>query len=64
MDDIERIDWWTKEVEDEKQKIIGNYVEKRMRNHNLPYGMAYLNKLASVEQKAERYYRNKYGSKR
>ena len=39
-----------------KQEFIGKYLNrnKRLKNHNLPYGIQYLNLLADVEEKAER----------
>lgn len=37
-----------------KEKFIGNYINSAMKNHNLPYGGAYLNMLAEVEIKAEK----------
>lgn len=39
-----------------KQKFIGKYLNKKMKNHNLPYGMAYFNLLAATEEKAEKAY--------
>lgn len=37
-----------------KQEYIGNYLNRKMKNHGLPYGMAYLNLLANTEEKAEK----------
>jgi hypothetical protein len=31
-----------------------------MKNNKLPYGMEYLNKLAKVEEQAEKYYNNNF----
>lgn len=49
------------EKEQKKQIVIHTYVELKMKNHNLPYGMEYINKLAKVEQEAEKYYNETYG---
>ena len=35
-----------------KQEYIGNYLDRRMKNHGLPYGTAYINLLATMEEKA------------
>lgn len=35
-----------------KDEFIGNYLDKNMKNHGLPYGMAYLNKVATHEEEA------------
>ena len=40
-----------------KEKFIGHYLTKKLKNHKLPYGMAYLNLLADTEEKAERAYK-------
>lgn len=37
-----------------KQYFIGKYIQKRMKNNKLPYGMEYMNKLAKVEVAAEK----------
>lgn len=43
-----------------KTEFIGNYLDRsrRLKNHNLPYGMQYLNLLAEVEEAAERKWEN------
>lgn len=46
-----------------KQKFIGEYLDKKMKNHNLPYGMQYLNLLAKTEQEAERKWKLKQHGK-
>jgi len=40
----------------DKQEFIGKYLDEKMKNHGLPYGMAYLNLLAETEEKAEKAY--------
>jgi len=37
-----------------EQDFKGNYLQKKMKNHNLPYGMDYLNLLAKHEAKADK----------
>lgn len=38
----------------EKEEFIGKYLNKKMKDHGLPYGMEYLNKLADAEEAAEK----------
>jgi hypothetical protein len=47
-----------KEIEKEqnKQLVIATYVDLKMKNNKLPYGLEYLNKLADIEEKAGQYY--------
>lgn len=40
----------------EKQLIIGTFIQGKMDNHNLPFGIEYHNKLADAEQAAKKYY--------
>lgn len=42
-----------------KEEFIANYLNKsrRLKNHNLPYGIQYLNLLAQVEKDAEKNYK-------
>lgn len=39
-----------------KEEFIGKYLDsdKKLKNHNLPYGMEYLNLVAETEDKAEK----------
>ena len=37
-----------------KEEYIGNYIEKRMKNNKLPYGIEYLGKLDDIIEKAEK----------
>ncbi len=37
-----------------KEEFIGNYLDKHMKNHGLDYGMHYMNKVATLEGKAEK----------
>lgn len=43
-----------------KQTFIGEYLDKHMKGHALPYGMAYLNLLAETELKAEKAWKIKH----
>ena len=44
----------------DKQEFIASYLNKsrRLKNHNLPYGMEYLNLVAQVEEDAEKKYKS------
>jgi hypothetical protein len=46
----------SKDRKSAKEDFIGRYLEKsrRLKNHNLPYGMQYFNLLAKVENDAEK----------
>ena len=37
-----------------KQEFIGKYLDRKMKNHNLPMGMAYYNLLGNMTEKAEK----------
>jgi hypothetical protein len=50
-----------KEKEQQKQLVIATYVDLKMKNNKLPYGMEYLNKIAKLEEKAENYYHTEFG---
>ena len=52
----------TELLEEEKRQIVGAYVQGKMDEHDLPYGMAYLSKLNSSEQSAEQYYNQTYNN--
>jgi hypothetical protein len=47
-----------KEMEEEqkKQLVIGTYIDLKMKNNNLPFGMEYISKLGKLEEEAEQYY--------
>ena len=47
-----------KEVEKQQKKdlVIFFYIDLKMKNNKLPYGMQYLNKLSKLEEEAEQYY--------
>lgn len=47
-----------KEIEKEqnKQLVIATYVDLKMKDYKLPYGMKYLDKISELEDKAEQYY--------
>jgi len=49
------------EKEQKKQLVIATYVDLKMKNNKLPYGMEYLNKIAKLEEKAENYYHTEFG---
>lgn len=53
---------WDMYLEEEKRHIVGAYVQGKMDEHDLPYGMAYLSKLNSSEQSAEEYYNQTYNN--
>ena len=52
-----------KNAMDQEQKniVIGTYIDLKMTNHNLPYGKEYHNLLSRVEEEAELYYNKKFG---
>jgi len=35
-----------------QQQFIGNYLQKKLSRNKLPYGLAYLNKVARMEEEA------------
>lgn len=35
-----------------KEDFIAKYLDKKMKNHKLPYGMEYFNRVATMEDKA------------
>ncbi len=37
-----------------KDEYVGKYLDKKMKNHNLPYGMQYLNLVAKHTEYAEK----------
>jgi len=43
-----------------EEEFVGNFLQKsrRIKSHNLPYGMDYLNLLAEVEMDAKRKYKS------
>lgn len=43
----------------DKSEFIGAFLDKKMKGHNLPYGMEYLNKLDDATEKAEKAWLNK-----
>ena len=49
------------EKEQKKQLVIATYVDLKMKNNKLPYGMEYLNKIAKLKEKAENYYHTEWG---
>lgn len=49
--------------ETQKQDFIGAYLDKKMKNHGLPYSMAYYNKLSRHEDEAEKLWAKKQAKK-
>ena len=51
-----------KEMEEEQKKelVIATYIDLKIKNNKLPYGLEYLNKLAKVEEEAKQYYNEKF----
>ena len=52
-----------KEMEKQEQKSnwMGGYLTCAMKDHNLPYGIQYLNLLADKEIETEQYYNKTFG---
>lgn len=48
------------EKEQKEDLVIETYIDLKMQNNKLPYGIDYLNKLASVSTKAEKYYQQTF----
>ncbi len=42
-----------------KQEYIGNYLDRKMKNHNLPWSMAYYALLNKMEEAAEKSWKRK-----
>jgi len=51
-----------KEMENEqkKQLVISTYIDLKMKDCQLPYGMEYLNERAEIERNAEKYYNENF----
>jgi len=43
-----------------KQLVIGTYIDLKMKDCQLPYGMEYLNERAEIERNAEKYYNENF----
>ena len=43
----------------DKAQFIAEYIHKRMKGNKLPYSIQYLNKLAKVEDQAEKAWKRK-----
>ena len=54
-----------KEMEEnqKKQLVIGTYLDLKMKNNKLSYGMEYLNKVSDLEEESEQYYNKNFKSK-
>lgn len=42
-----------------KQQFIGKYLDKKMKNHNLPYGMEYFSLLKKFIEHAEKLWKKR-----
>jgi hypothetical protein len=42
--------------EQKKQLVIGTYIDLKMKNNNLAFGMEYISKVGKLEKEAEQYY--------
>ena len=62
---IKRIDEELLEMEEEQKKelVIGTYIDLKIKNNKLPYGLEYLNKLAKVDEEAKQYYNETFKQK-
>ncbi len=49
----------TAKQEAERIKFIGKYLDKHMKDHGLPYGIAYFNLVSDTEEKAEKAWKRK-----
>ncbi len=47
-----------------KQEFIGDYLNLKMKDHGLPYGMQYINLLSRMEEEAETKWKEKNKKKR
>ena len=54
-----------KEIDEnqKKQLVIGTYLDLKMKNNKLSYGIEYLNKISDLEEEAEQYYNKNFKSK-
>jgi hypothetical protein len=41
-----------------QDEYVGKYLDKKMKNHDLPHGMAYYNLLSKFQEKAEKNFEN------
>ena len=44
------------ENDKDKDLVIGTYIDLKMKDYKLPYGMKYLDKISELEEEAEQYY--------
>ena len=52
------------EKEQKKELVIATYIDLKMKDCQLPYGMEYHNKLLKVEEEAEQYYKQTFKQKK
>jgi hypothetical protein len=46
-----------------KDLVIGTYIDLKMKDYKLPYGMKYLDKISELEEEAEQYYNQTFNLK-
>jgi hypothetical protein len=44
------------EEEQKKELVIATYIDLKMKDYKLPYGMTYLDKISELEDEAKQYY--------
>lgn len=44
------------EKQQKKDLVIGTYIDLKMKNNNLAFGMEYISKVGKLEEEAEKYY--------
>jgi translation elongation factor EF-1beta len=51
-----------KEMEKQQTKdlVIGTYIDLKMKNNNLAFGMEYISELGKLEEEAEQYYKKTF----
>ena len=54
-----------KEMDNQQKKdlVIGTYIDLKMKDYKLPYGMKYLDKISELEEEAEQYYNQTFNLK-
>jgi hypothetical protein len=55
----------SKEMDNQQKKdlVIGTYIDLKMKDYKLPYGMKYLDKISELEEEAEQYYNQTFNLK-
>jgi hypothetical protein len=44
------------EKKQKKDLVIGTYIDLKIKDYKLPYGMKYLDKISELEEEANKYY--------